>query len=155
MAVYEIICDILAYKLSHEAVFLLYSNCSLSRVRNAILIKIITKKLQRVNCHVYHNGITENIYSLEENEIARIMRYQLFCYQQMAVNNCLTLVLSCIFITLVPWFISLYFSMIYVVRSLHHFLTTCSRVCGCGTKFARVLPRPRGARIVTVVFYLP
>lgn len=117
-------------------------------------MKIITKKLQRVNCHVYHNGITENIYSLEEKEIARIMRYQLFCYQQMAVNNCLTLVVSCIFITLVPWFISLYFSMIYVVRSLHHFLTTCSRVCGCGTKFAKVGP-PRGARIVTVVFYLP
>lgn len=108
--------------------FLQYSNFSLSRVRDALLMKIITKKLQRVNCHVYHNGITENIYSLEENEIARIMRYQLFCYQQMAVNNCLTLVVSCIFITLVPWFISLYFSMIFVVRSLHHFLTTCSRV---------------------------
>lgn len=80
------------------------------------------------------------------------MRYQLFCYQQMAVNNCLTLVFSCIFITLVPWFTSLYFSMIYVVRSLHHFLTTCSRVCGCGTKFTYVLPRPRGALLVTVVF---
>lgn len=52
----------------------------------------------------------------EENEIARIVRYQLFSYQQMAVNNCLTLVVSCFFRTTVPQFISLYFPMIYVVH---------------------------------------
>lgn len=39
------------------------------------------------------------------------MRYQLFCYQQMVVNNCLTLVVSSIFITLALWFISLWFML--------------------------------------------
>lgn len=81
-------------------------------------MKIRIKKLQGVNCHVCHNGITEKNICIDrgENEIARIVRYQLFSYQQMAVNNCLTLVVSCFFRTTVPQFISLYLPMIYVVH---------------------------------------